>query len=278
MRRKSMNLMGFLLTLGVCLFLSIFIIGNLLLSARTNILIIGLDSRENEGNFGRTDTMIITTIDAVTPYIGVLSIPRDLWVNIPGYGENRINTAHFFAENDSLGSGPYAAIEVVENNFSIDLDYFVRTRFDGLVEIIDVVGGINIDPQEPMAGYSPGEHHLNGEQALAFARDRSGSDDFYRMGRVQLVLKSFLLNMLDIDNWKYIPQVIEVFDSTIDTNIPLYLIPKFAIALLRTGPDNVDFRIISREMITPFTTDGGAAVLAPKWELIQPILFDIFGQ
>lgn len=278
MRKKFVHYLGCFLTLGVGLFLSVFIIGYLLLSAKTNILILGLDSRENEGNFGRTDTMMITSIDAVKPYIGVLSIPRDLWVNIPGYGENRINTAHFFAENGSLGSGPYAALEVVEHNFGVELDYFVRARFDGFIELIDVIGGINIDLQEPISGYLPGQHHFDGEQALAFARDRSGSDDFYRMRRGQLVVKSLLLKFLDISNWKYISQFIEVLTSTIDTNIPPYLIPKFVIALFRTGPDKVDFRIISREMITPFTTDGGAAVLAPNWELIQPLLIDIFGQ
>lgn len=278
MRRISLNFLGCFIILGAGFFLSISIIGYLILTPRTNILILGLDSRENQGNFGRTDTMIITSIDAVKPYIGVLSIPRDLWVNIPGYGENRINTAHFFAENNRLGAGPYAAIEVVEYNFGVDLDYFVRARFDGFIEMINVVGGINIDIQEPMSGYDSGEHHLNGEQALTFARDRLGSDDFYRMARGQLVLKSFLIKMLDIDNWKYIPQIIEVLSTTIDTNIPPYLIPKFLIALLRTGSDNIDFRIISREMISPFTTDGGAAVLAPNWELIQPLLTDIFGQ
>lgn len=278
MRKKSIKFLGCFFTIGSAILLSIFIISYQLLSARTNILILGLDSRENDGNFGRTDTMIITSIDAIDPYIGVLSIPRDLWVYIPGYGENRINTAHFFAENNNLGSGPDASMDVVEYNFGVNIDYYIRARFDGLVEMIDVIDGINIDLQEPNSGYLPGEHHLNGEQALAFARDRSGSDDFYRMERGQLVIKSFIIKMLNINNWKYMPQIINLLNTTIETNIPPYLIPKFAIALLRTGPDNIDFRVITREMITPFTTSGGAAVLAPNWELIQPLISDIFGQ
>ena len=73
---------------------------------RVNVLILGLDTREPGSNLGRSDTMILTTFLPAEPYVGLLSIPRDLWVIIPGWGENRINAAHFFAESEFPGSGP----------------------------------------------------------------------------------------------------------------------------------------------------------------------------
>jgi polyisoprenyl-teichoic acid--peptidoglycan teichoic acid transferase len=263
---------------GVSLFLLIIGVLYFLLSPRSNILILGIDAREDEGSLGRTDTMIVATVDHLKPYIGVLSIPRDLWVVIPGYGENRINTAHFFAESQITGNGPYAAIEVVEYNFGIDVDYFARIQFNNFIELIDIVGGVDIQLENAMSGLSDGEHHLDGEQALSFSRDRSGSDDFFRMERGQLILQALFLKTIKLENWKYIPQLIEAASHSVDTNIPIYMYPRIAFALLRTNPDNIDYRIISREMVIPFTTAGGAAVLAPNWELIHPLIHELFDQ
>lgn len=269
---------GCFLVIGITIAVVVSLFGFAYYSKKSNILIMGIDAREGEGDLGRTDTMIVASIDPHKPFVGVLSIPRDLWVIVPGYGENRINTAHFFAEASRPGDGPYAAMEVVEDNFGIKLDYFLRARFDSLVEVIDVIGGVKIYLQEPMSGYSAGDHLLNGEQALAFVRDRYGSDDFFRMTRGQMVLKAYLSQIMQIHNWKHIPQVLKVFYSSIDSNIPLHVWPQIIITAFRTGIKNIDFRVISRDMVTPFTSDGGAAVLSPNWELIQPLLNEIFGQ
>ena len=91
----------------------------LLLPTRTNILLLGLDAREGEGFQARSDTMIIFTIVPLRPDVGILSIPRDLWISIPGYGEDRINAVHFFAEVEEAGTGPIATKRVVEQQFSI---------------------------------------------------------------------------------------------------------------------------------------------------------------
>ena len=82
---------------------------------RTNILLLGLDYTDPWNSVGRTDTLILSTFVMPDSYVGMLSIPRDLWVTIPGYGENRINTAHFFAEAKQAGSGPAQTIETIES-------------------------------------------------------------------------------------------------------------------------------------------------------------------
>ncbi|MFH1635217.1 MAG: LCP family protein [Chloroflexota bacterium] len=250
----------------------------LIAPGRTNILLLGLDSREPGSNLGRSDTIILTTIVPSQPYVGMLSIPRDLWVDIPGYGVNRINTAHFFAEAEQPGSGPFSAIETVQSNFGVDVDYFVRLRFDGILDVIDALGGVDVEFSRPMSGYSAGLHHLNGEQALALVRDRAGSDDFTRMERGQLFLKALSRRILTPSAWAYIPETWGMIEEMVDTNIPAWLWPRLGIAILRVGADGWDGRVIDREMVNPFTTAGGAQVLGPNWEQINPVLLEMFGQ
>ena len=245
---------------------------------RTNILILGLDSREPGSNLGRSDTMILTTILPSKPYVGMLSMPRDLWVTIPNYGENRINAAHFLAEADQPGSGPMSAMDTVRTNFGVDVDYFVRVRFDGFLDLVDAVGGVEIELPRPMSGYSEGSHHLDGEQALAFVRDRAGSDDFFRMERGQIFLKALAKQILSSSGLRTLPQTFSILSRMVDTDVPIWLWPRVGIAILRVGPDGIDNRIISREMVNPFTTEGGAQVLAPNWVEINPVLMEIFGQ
>jgi LCP family protein required for cell wall assembly len=244
---------------------------------RTNILVLGIDSRE-DSNLGRSDTIILTTFVPSEPYIGMLSIPRDLWVSIPGYGANRINTAHFFAEADQPGTGPYAAMETVRTNFGVNVDYYVRLQHVGFLDLIDALGGIDIDMPRPMSGYEAGTHHLTGEQALVLVRDRAGSDDFSRMERGQIFLKALLVELLSPSGWRNIPTSLRIIAENVDTDLPLWRYPQLAFAFLRVGVDGLDSQIIDRTMVVPFTSEGGAAVLAPNWEVINPVLLAMFGQ
>lgn len=245
--------------------------------ARTNVLVLGIDSREGEGELGRTDTNILATVSPLRPYIGMLSIPRDLWVTIPDHGENRINTAHFFAEAETPGSGPQAAIDAVELNFGVPVDYYIRIRFEGLQEMVDALGGVEIDLPEPTSGYPAGRHLLNGEQALAFVRDRQGSDDFFRMARGQLFLRALMRRLLSPSSWSDLPAFLAATPRFVDTSIPVWLWPRLGLAVMRAGNGGIDSRVITREMVTPFTTAGGAAVLAPNWDQINPVVEEMFG-
>ena len=140
------------------------------------------------------------------------------------------------------------------------------------------MGGVEISLDAPMSGYPAGTHRLNGEQSLAFVRDRQGSDDFFRMSRGQLFLRAFAKQILSPRSWNRIPEVVLVLADSIDANIPLWLWPRLGAAFLRAGPEGIDSQVISREMVTPFTTSGGAQVLAPNWDRINPVLMEMFGQ
>jgi LCP family protein required for cell wall assembly len=245
---------------------------------RTNILLLGIDYTDPGSSVGRSDAVILATINPLKPYVGLLSIPRDLWVPIPGIGENRINTAHYYAENQQPGSGPAAAMQTVSLNFGVDLHYYLRIRFQGFRDVVDALGGVVIDLSEPMAGYPVGIHRLTGRKALAFVRHRNGSDDFYRMEHGQFMMQTLLKNMLYPINWPRLPSVVRAFFDSIDTNIPPWLWPRLVVAVLRAGPHGIDNRIITRQMVVPFTTNQGASVLAPNWSLINPVLKDMFNQ
>ncbi len=246
---------------------------------RTNVLLLGSDRRPAEASTAtRSDTLILMTVIPTRPYVGMLSIPRDLWVEIPGYGPNRINAAHALAEAAQPGSGPEAALETVRANFGVDVQGYVRLEFTGFVRFVDAFGGVDVELASPMAGYAAGSHHLDGIQALAFARDRMGTDDFFRMERGQILLRSILragLNPLSLPRW---PVAFVALLTAVDSDIPSWLWPRLALAILRAGPGGIDARVISRDMVHGFTTNAGAQVLAPDWSRINPVLLEMFGQ
>ncbi|HHH82408.1 MAG TPA: LytR family transcriptional regulator, partial [Chloroflexi bacterium] len=112
---------------------------------RVTILFMGLDYRDWLEGDGppRTDTMILATIDPLTETAGLLSIPRDLWVEIPGFGHNRINTAYFLGETNQLpGGGPALAMETVENLLGVQVQYYALVDFSASERMIDEIAGL----------------------------------------------------------------------------------------------------------------------------------------
>jgi LCP family protein required for cell wall assembly len=245
---------------------------------RTNILLLGTDDSPERGAVGRTDTIILTTIVPTKPYVGMLSIPRDLWVNVPGVGEQRINTAYFFAEANQTGTGPRAAMQTIHENFGIPVRYYAVIHMVGLITAVDSLGGVDIQLDSALGGFPAGVHHLNGLQALEFVRERSSSDDFSRMRRTQVLIVALAGKALQPANWSSLPGFLYAVIQTVDTNIPLWQLPRLVFVLLRVPFFGVDSRTITREMVLPFQTSAGAQVLAPNWDAINPLLKEMFGR
>jgi LCP family protein required for cell wall assembly len=244
---------------------------------RTNILILGADDSPERGFIGRTDTIILASVVPLKPYIGMLSIPRDLWVEIPGVGEQRINTAYFYAETEAAGSGAEAAKATIQQNFGVPVRYHTVIHMTGLISLVDALGGIDLVLDTSLGGLPAGTHHLNGVQALAFVRERSTSDDFGRMQRAQALLSAALRKAFKPSTWRDLPKIAQAISQTMDTNIPFWQIPRLTFALLRAPLIGVDSRTITREMVTPYQTSGGAQVLLPNWEASRPLLQEMFG-
>ncbi|MGV2434762.1 MAG UNVERIFIED_CONTAM: LCP family protein [Anaerolineae bacterium] len=173
-------------------------------TSRFTILVMGLDRRPGESGLQyRTDTMMLVSLDPQTNSVGILSIPRDLYVSVPGYATlQRINTPMASGELQCEGCGPNLAMQTAQNNLGIRVNEFIAVDFSAFINFVDLIGGIDVtttytinDPAYPNMyyGYNPfylvaGDHHLDGVTALKFARTRHGSSDFERALRQQEVL------------------------------------------------------------------------------------------
>lgn len=207
-------------------------------ASRITVLIIGLDARDVNESAPRSDTMILLTIDPLTKTAGMLSIPRDMWVNIPGFGYSRINTAYSSGEGNKLpGGGPELARKTVEQFIGVPVQYYAQVDFNTFVQFIDRIGGIDIynDEELRLDPIGPGQkiiltccgiRHLGGIKALAYARHRKGDEgDFGRARRQQKVIIAIRDKVLDPAIFPtLISQADELyneFSSGIRTNMPL---------------------------------------------------------
>lgn len=174
--------------------------------APINILLLGTDARPGE-KISRTDAVIVVRIDPKSDRVSMLSLPRDLWVEVPDYGEHKINAAYPIGER-RLGSGYGAALakKTVSELLDIPIHHFMLINFDGFKTLIDKLGGIEIDileeiddPKFPVGAFEgdnrtikvhfdAGKQRLNGERALIYARTRNPDSDFGRNQRQQQVL------------------------------------------------------------------------------------------
>ena len=257
---------------------------------RVTVLLLGLDLRATGGVDApsRTDTMILVTIDPVTKKAGMLSIPRDLWVAIPGHGMNKINTAHFFGEAEKKGGGPELARKTVEQDFGVHVQYWARVDFHGFEQLVDAVGGVTVDATRPVKDdlypteqngirrvYIPtGLQHLTGAEALWFARSRHSDNDFGRGSRQRQVLLAARQRLLQPSVIPKIPQLIGIAQSSVQTNIPFtQWLPLLNLAR-QVDTSNIKSRAIEYSMTDDVKGDG--TELVPKAKEVRAVLDDVF--
>jgi LCP family protein required for cell wall assembly len=256
---------------------------------RITILLLGLDMRDDERNQPtRSDTMILLTVDPVHKRAGMLSIPRDLWVPIPGHGENKINTAHFFGEADRTGGGPELAKKTVEYNFGVRVNYYARVDFHGFEQLLDALGGVTLDVERPVKDdeyptedygiqrvYIPtGIQHLTGQEALRYARSRHSDNDFSRNHRQQAVLLAARSQILQPSVLPKVPTMIGILGQALKTDIPITeVLPLFNMA---RGIQSTD--IVSRQIDSTMVIDqnGDGTVLIPDRKKIRQVVEEVF--
>ncbi|MDQ2809108.1 MAG: LCP family protein [Chloroflexota bacterium] len=204
---------------------------------RINILLLGTDNRAELGNeASRSDTLIILSLDPKAKTAGILSIPRDLWVPVPGHGLQKINAAYFYGEYEKLpGGGITLALPTVRNFFKVPIDYYAAINFDGFEKVIDEIGGIDVYLPEPLDDdqypgpynstikihFNAGCQHLNGTQALQYARTRHADSDFGRARRQQQVIRAVREKALELNMLPNYPSILEQLGNSIETNITL---------------------------------------------------------
>jgi LCP family protein required for cell wall assembly len=272
-------------------------------ASRINIAFFGLrgDDGQGEGCPTCTDTIMVLTVDPVTKTAGMLSIPRDMWVNIPSAGYSRINTAWAIGENAKLpGGGPALAMQTVSQFIGVPIHYYVQVDFGTFVSFINLIGGIDVYVEERMVldplgegpdhfVLKPGDYrHLTGPRALAYARCRHESQgcsggDVGRAKRQQQVILAIRDKVLEPETFATLitqaPQLYSEFSSGIHTNMSLEDAIQLAVLAKDIRVEDIKRGVIDNTMAIPAdTTINGvpANVLRPVPDLIRILRDEIF--
>ncbi len=261
-------------------------------NSRVTILLMGLDYRDWEaGEVPRTDSMILLTIDPMTSSAGMLSIPRDMWVNIPGYDYYKINQAYYFGELDQLpGGGPALAVKTVESFIGVPINYYAQIDFGAFVRVIDEIGGVKIDVPEkitidpigdsPKVTLEPGRYTLNGELALAYARSRKGSTDFARAERQQQVILAVRDRILQFDQMPSLvtkaPKIYQEISSGLQTNLTFDQAFRLGLLAMELPAENIRKAVIGPSEVEFAKSPDGLDILIPYPDRIRLVRDQVF--
>jgi LCP family protein required for cell wall assembly len=263
---------------------------------RVNILLLGVDLRCEEEGPTHSDTIIVATIDPLSQSMSMLSLPRDLWVEIPDYGVNRINQAYFWGQADEYpGGGSQLALETVEAFLGIPIDYYVAVDFQAVIDFVDLMGGIVVEVPERIEdqsypdncyGYDPftidaGLQRLDGATALKYARTRATfGGDVDRAGRQQQVINAVRDQATQLDNLPQLlfsaPQLWQSYQSHVTTNLSFDEALQLA-NLVRSMPgENIRNVVLDYSYVYNDTTFDGQQVLVPVREKIRVLRDEVF--
>lgn len=245
---------------------------------QTDILVLGVDSREGEGWVSRADSIMLVGINPAVLRVSLLSIPRDLSLDVPNYGMQRINTVNMLGEMEQPSGGAALTAAAIEQNFGVSVERAVRLDFQGFVALIDALGGVTVDVERvivddtfPTADngtmsvrFEAGVQHMDGERALIYARTRYADDDYQRAARQQQVVSALMGRLANPLRW---PAALGVLNRTLETDLTLWDIARLAPPVLLSG-GRVERFVIDRAAIT--ATAEGVAI--PNYAIIAPWL------
>lgn len=258
----------------------------------TNILLMGGDAR-GKNDYGRTDAMVILSVNTGTNEVKMTSIMRDTWVKIYGKGEQKINAANVYG-------GPELAMRTVNESFDMNISQYVLVNMQALAEIIDALGGIDVPSvtQEqmkalnkqmtydaadfdladstPLAEY--GENiHLTGNQALAYARIRNLDSDYARVERQRTVLVAIAKNLQNMGATTAIGLIPTLLEH-VETNLEMTELVKLAGVGLQLDMDNIQQQRLPADGTYQSGNINGAWKIVPDLDKNAQILHDfIYG-
>lgn len=244
---------------------------------KTNVLLIGVDSRGEEQS--RSDTIMIAQYDADTKTPKLVSIMRDSYVDIPGHGKNKINNAYFFG-------GPELLRKTIKENFDVDVQYYSIVDFKGFEKMVDIVApdGIEINVEKKMSynigvTLEPGLQRLNGKELLGYARFRHDArSDFARVERQQEVITKLKDEVISLNGLAQLPELAGTLQSYVDTNIKTSTVLGIGkdFVLKKTGSIQT-LRIPIDNGFTETTRRGAGDVLELDLEKNQQALKEFLG-
>ena len=241
-----------------------------------NYLILGTDRRAGEGSW-RTDVIMVVGIDRANRKAAVFSIPRDLYIQIPGYGYGRINQADFMGERnaETTGGGPRLISSILSATLGIETNHWVRIQMDGFVNVVDAIGGVNVYLDCPF--YEPifnlttqswdyftlpaGDNFLDGEDAYWFVRLRLRESDIGRSARQRQFLWALRDKMLNTNMITRFPELWSAFQDTFSTDLSMFELIDLTRVGLSFNAKNVRAGGLTLADLEAFTTEQGSAVL-----------------
>ena len=259
----------------------------------TNLLILGNDVPGLRG--GRTDSLLLISVNRETATASLLSLPRDLYVAVPGWKMARINQALPHGHgSDYLGGGGQLIKDTVLYNLGIPVDYYVRIGFDGFKQLVDLLGGVEIpvtcpvtdwrllepdlDPQVEenweMFRLEPGVYWMNGDLALWYARSRRGSSDFERGRRQQELVQALLARGLRAGLIPRIPDLWSTYRESVETDLTLPALLELARLAPAVAENGVQHLYLA-QAVRPWRTPAGAAVQLLRPREAQPVLMQL---
>lgn len=255
---------------------------------RINVLLLGLDQRDDEVT--RPDTIILASLDFEQNRASVLSIPRDLYVNVPGFQYWKINAAYAIGENpkhtENVGGGLGLMISTLQSNFNIGIDEFGVIDFEAFVRGVDSLGGIEIDVPEKLVDnrypdgnkytrvvFEEGTQHMDGETALKYARIRHSDNDFGRIQRQQQVLLAVQQKARNPATLVKAPDLLNIIEANVRTSLTLREQARLARWGASLPRENIDFYTLKGRI---GSADGQSVVWIDK-ETADPTLQAVFG-
>ncbi len=265
--------------LPICLGCVVLAVPLVLLSPPADILLLGVDARPGQGFLTRTDSIMLVNINPPTLDVTLLSIPRDVFIRVPGYGDQRINTINVLGEQDAPGSGPNLLKESFKESFGVDVDHVVRLDFDGFRALIDAVGGVDVDVPKLIIDYEypteeggimtvqfePGKQHMDGERALQYARTRHQDDDYQRAARQQQVIDALLKKLANPLSVPYWPRFLQALSTYADSDMNTWDMLRLAPAAVLGWPGR-EQRVVQREDLIP----GAGEYAIPNYDALNP--------
>ncbi len=261
---------------------------------RITVLVMGIDRRPGEPFISRTDTMMLLSINQENNTASVLSIPRDLYVVIPGRGRDRINTAMVYGSSGNNPAGGAAlAMQTIEYNLGVPVDHYLMVDFNAFIRAIDTLGGITVDvpydiydPTFPDMnyGYDPlyipaGTHQFDGATALKYARTRHQDNDFYRAQRQQQVLMAVrdkVLSMGPVEMVRQAPNLYRQIEDGIRTDLSLEQMGQLALIAKEIPKDDIQTAVLDHNYVVGHRTPGGASVLVLINDRAAPLIQEMF--
>ncbi len=255
-----------------------------------NYLLVGLDRRPFGGGAGLADTIVVAVFDEPNSALGLVSIPRDLWVEIPGHEADRINSVMNVARRS--GEDPLALLgRVVENTLGFPIAHSVAIDIGVLERAVDALGGVTVqvpcpivdrflDPRDP-SGYrkldlAAGRAHLDGVTAAMYARSRHGRSDFSRARRQQAILLAMRSELLKTKTLLRLPALFGQFEDSLETDLRRVDLLTLSQRLLRVKAEHLHGLVLGVPQVSAIWAPGGRAVLAPQPEAINAALNQLF--